>query len=816
MNTTTQPLRVVIVGGVAAGASCAARLRRLSESAHITLIERGPDVSFANCGLPYYIGGEITDRSRLALQTPVSLSQLLSLSVCVNTEAVHIDREKKQIGIRHLQTLNEELLPYDKLLLTPGASPLRPPLSGIDDPRVMTLRNLQDMDRIHAASTKARSILIVGAGFIGLEMAEQLIHKGKEVTLVEMESQVLPQMDPEMTEPAKAELEANGVRLLLGDALAGFDPGPERITARLKSGTSLSADMVILSIGVRPDSHLAKDAGLELGKHGAIVVNKWMQTGDPDIYAAGDAIESFDRVLGKPMNLPLGCPANRQWRIFADHIILGENASPYPGHLGSSIVRVFDATCGTTGWTEKKLREEGVEYETATITDMNHAGYYPGAVPVTIKVLWEKKTGRLLGGQAVGAEGVDKRVDVLATAITAKMSVEDLVHLELVYAPPFGSARDVVNTVGFAAQNQRRGLVSTVKGLPENGSTQLLDVRPQMLAETDPIPGALNIPFGELRTRLSQLDRNQPVTTICAMGKTSYFAARVLEQNGFDVRSVMGGWRMIKGASDLPHLPEPLPSMPADGAKVLDVTGLSCPGPLTKMSAALNDMSAGSTLIIKASDPGFARDVQAFCKAQGHELLGMEKEKGIISATVRKIGGTASESKPTAVSSRPSQDGASTPRSGATIICFSGELDKALAAFVIATGAAAMGGKTTIFFTFWGLNAIRKSPAPHVEKDLMGKMFGMMLPCGPDALPLSNMHMAGMGTKMMKYRMGSKNLPNLPDLMTQARELGVRLIACSMSMEAMGITIEELEDGVEIGGVADMLDSAATTPSFFI
>lgn len=807
------PLRIIIIGGVAAGASCAARARRLSESARITLLERGPDVSFANCGLPYFIGGEITDRSRLALQTPESLARLLGITVRVNTEAVRIDRAAKQVVVRHVQSGVEEVLPYDKLVLAPGATPLRPPLPGMDDPRIMTLRNLQDMDRIHAASANARRVLIVGAGFIGLEMAEQLVHRGKEVALVEMESQVLPQMDPEMTEPARAELEANGVRLILEDALAGFDPGPDRITARLKSGASFSADMVILSIGVRPDSQLAKDAGLKLGERGEIVVDEWMRTDDPDIYAAGDAVESFDRVLGGAMNLPLGGPANRQGRVVADHILLGDRATPYPGHLGSAIVRVFDATCGTTGWTEKRLCRAGISFDTVTVTDMNHAGYYPGAVPLTVKILWEKETGRLLGGQATGPDGVDKRVDVLATAVAARMNVEDLVHLELVYAPPFGSARDVVNTAGFAAQNKRRGLLSTVSELPEPGSSQLLDVRPQTVAGMDPVPGAVNIPFDELRGRLSELDHDRTVTAICAMGKTSYFASRLLGQHGFDARSVMGGWRMLKGAGALPHLPTPPAASPATDGQILDVTGLSCPGPLTKMSSTLNSLAPGATLTIRASDPGFARDVQAFCKAQGHEMLGMEKEKGIITAVIRKTGGFSGSS--AAAPSTP-QAQPTAPRNGATIICFSGELDKALAAYVIANGAAAMGGKSTIFFTFWGLNAIRKSPAPSVEKDLMGKMFGMMLPCGPDALPLSKMHMGGMGTAMMKYRMGSKNLPTLPGLMAQARELGVRLIACSMSMEAMGITLAELEDGVEIGGVADMLDSAGTTPTFFI
>ena len=809
-----QEQHLVIVGAVAAGASCAARARRLSESVRITLFERGPDISFANCGLPYYIGGEITDRSRLALQTPQSLQQMLNVTVRAQTEVIAIQPDRKTLIVKELTTGKEEEISYDKLVLAPGASPLRPPMQGIQDPRIMTLRNLQDMDQILALAKTSRRALIIGAGFIGLEMAEQLVRIGKEVTLVELVDQVLPQLDKEMTASVQAELESNGVRLLLGDGIEGFEPEPDRITARLKSGASIDADMVILSIGVKPESRLASEAGLTLGARGSIQVNNWMQTSHPDIYAAGDVVESFDRITGQPMNLPLGGPANRQGRVIADHIFLGDQAKPYPGHLGTAIVRVFDAIAGVTGWTEKRLKQAAMSYDTVTVTDNNHAGYYPGAVPVTVKILWSTETGQLLGGQVMGADGVDKRLDVLATALAARMQVEELVHLELAYAPPFGSARDVINTAGFAAQNKRDGLVRPIYQLPSE-KMQILDVRPAAMAQTDPIPDALNIPFPTLRKNLGKLDRNRPILAVCALGKTSYFASRVLLQNGFDAQSLVGGWRLAKGAQALPHIPAPVhpPSTDELSEKQIDATGMMCPGPLLKLKEGIESLGSGQILSLKASDPGFARDVQAFCNASGHVLLGVQKEHGVLTARVRKAGAPATS----CCASDIQPMVASAPKSGATIICFSGELDKALAAFVIANGAAAMGGKASIFFTFWGLNIIRKEQAPPVDKDLMGKMFGMMMPQGASALPLSNMHMAGMGTAMMKYRMSSKQLPNLPGLMAQARQQGVRLLACSMSMEAMGLNLEELVDGVEVGGVADMLDCAASSAtSLFI
>jgi NADPH-dependent 2,4-dienoyl-CoA reductase/sulfur reductase-like enzyme/rhodanese-related sulfurtransferase len=531
---------LVIIGGVAGGASAAARARRHSESTHIILIERGPDVSFANCGLPYHIGGEIPDRAELAIQTPASLRAILNLDVRTLTEAIAIDREKREVRVRSLTDGSESVIAYDKLILAPGASPLRPPLPGIDSPLIHTLRNLQDMDRIKEAAAKVDHVAIIGAGFIGLEMAEQLHSIGKKVSVIELQPQVLPQMDAEMVHPLEKALGDKGVELILGDGIDGFEIMPNGISAKLKSGRSLETGLVILSIGVRPESGLAKDAGLELGPRGHIKVDSYQLTSDPDIYAVGDVCETAEPVLDKRAAIPLGGPANRQGRTAADHIFTGQKALPYPGSIGTAIVRVFDHAAGITGYSESRLKAEGVSYQTVTVNGSSHASYFPGAETITFKLLWDPETGRVLGAQASGKDGVDKRLDVIATALRGRLTIDDLAHLELAYAPPFGNAKDVINVAGFAAGNIRDGLLVPVAELADAGD-QIIDVRPAAVAAKRPVPGAKNIPLGELRGRLEEIDASKPVFTICQMGKTSYFAARILANHGFDARSILGG-----------------------------------------------------------------------------------------------------------------------------------------------------------------------------------------------------------------------------------------------------------------------------------
>lgn len=554
----SQPLRLVIVGGVAAGASAAARARRLSETAQITLIERGPDVSFANCGLPYHIGGEITDRAALAVQTPQTFKAMLNLDVRTGTEALAIDRVGRRVQLRTFATGTEEWLPYDKLVLAPGASPLRPPLPGIDDPRIHTLRSLQDMDCLKAAAATAQKVVVIGAGFIGLEMVEQFVGLKKAVALVEMLDQLLPPLDKPMTLLMEDELKRHGVQLHLGDAITGFAPADGALSCQLKSGRTLAADLVVLAIGVRPETSLAKAAGLALGPRGHIRTDEFLRTDDPAIYAAGDAAEVRDLVTGDPTAVPLGGPANRQGRAIADHIFRPTEAKPLPGTLGTAIVRTFGVAAGLTGWSEKRLRAAGRNYRTVTVNDNHHAGYFPGAKPVVLKLLWDPCDGRVLGAEATGLAGVDKRLDVLATAIAGGLTIDDLAELELAYAPPFGSAKDIVNLAGFAACNTRDGLVDPIDSLPTDPTVQIIDVRPPPLVQKHPVPhpGVVNIPFTMLRQRLGELDRARPVVTVCALGKTSYFAARVLAQNGFQVKSLTGGLR----ANFDPRSPAKLPT----------------------------------------------------------------------------------------------------------------------------------------------------------------------------------------------------------------------------------------------------------------
>jgi len=803
--------KVVIVGAVAGGASAAARARRLNEAAEIILFERGPDVSFANCGLPYHIGGEIKDRERLAVQTPDSLKAMLNVDVRVRHEVVAIDRANKQVEVRNLETGETSKTAYDKLILSPGAAPIRPPLPGIEDPRIMTLRNLQDMDRIKDQVASAKSVLVIGGGFIGLEVAEQVHHLNKEITLVELQEQVLPQMDVEMVKPVEESLLGMGVNLVLGDGIKSFESREDGLTAHLNSGRTVAADMVLLSIGVRPESSLAKAAGLELGPRGHIDVNEYMQTSDPAIYAVGDVVQVKDPILGGKTAIALGGPANRQGRVAADHIFLKEKARSYPGSIGTSIVRVFDVEAGTTGANSARLKREGVAFEVTTVTDFHHASYYPGAQDLTLRILWSPEDGRILGGQACGPRGVDKRLDVLATAIKGGLGIEDLEHLELAYAPPFGSAKDPVNIAAFAALNRRDCLMDTVDELPTDPNVQVVDVRPAIMSEVSPLANSLTIPLNDLRASLNKLDATRPVVTVCAKGKMSYFAARILQQHGFDVKSLSGGLK-VRSKSDTPVSGGSLPvnkgvvetsgesSEPSLKVDLeVDACGLACPGPVLRLKEAVDGADPNTVIRVKASDSGFLRDFKSFCNSAGHDLLSIGKEDGGIVGVMRK----------TEEAKLPVEGIGGARNNNSTLVVFSQEMDKVMAALIISLGAKAMGGEASLFFTFWGLNALRKDQLEKpVKKGFMDKMFGWMLPQGVNRLPLSNMDFMGAGRKMMKDRMKSKNLPNLPGLLEEARKQGVRMIACGMSMEAMGIQAEELIDGVEFGGVADFLASS--------
>lgn len=543
-------VKLLIVGGVAGGASAAARARRLSEDAEIILFERGPDVSFANCGLPYYVGGKIADRNKLLVTTPERLRSRFRLDVRTSSSVEAIDRAAKTIRVRELSTGREYVETYDKLILAPGAAPLTPPIPGIDLPGIFTLRNLQDVDRIKSVVTGGiKQAVVVGAGFIGLELVENLVELGISTTLVELQQQVLPPLDQEMTTPIVEKLRAKGVNLVLGESADGFEKSADGIAVRLKSGKALTAQIVILGIGVRPENRLATEAGLELGIRGAIRVNASLQTSDPDIYAVGDAIEIQDFVLESPSMIPLAGPANRQGRMAADHVF-GRTVR-YRGSQGTAIVGVFDLTAAMTGASEKSLIRAGRPFRKIYVHPANHAGYYPGAEQMTLKLLFDPVTGKVLGGQGVGGSGVDKRIDVIAVAIQAGLTVFDLEQVELAYAPQYGSAKDPINMAGFVAAGLIRGDhpqidVEGILKMPVEQRPMLLDVRTPQEFSQGQLPGAINISVDDLRERLSELPRDRPIAVYCQVGQRGYIATRILMQRGFDVVNVGGGYKTYR------------------------------------------------------------------------------------------------------------------------------------------------------------------------------------------------------------------------------------------------------------------------------
>ncbi|MGO8690089.1 MAG: FAD-dependent oxidoreductase [Thermoguttaceae bacterium] len=543
-------MKLLIVGGVAGGASAAARSRRLSEDAEIVLFERGPDVSFANCGLPYYVGGEIPERDKLLVTTPERLRTRFRLDVRTRSSVEAIDRAAKKIRVRDLATGREYEETYDKLILAPGAAPLRPAIPGVDLPGIFTLRNLQDVDRIKARLDHGvRQAVAVGAGFIGLELAENFVKRGIITTMVEKNDQILTPFDKEMTTPILETLVAKGVTVLLGQSAEGFEQTPDGLVVRLKSGQRLVAQLVVLGVGVRPENKLAVDAGLEVGPRGGIRVNEFLQTSDPDIYAVGDAIEVKDFVSGDPTQVPLAGPANRQGRIAADNAF--GRAAKFRGTQGTAIVGVFDRTAAITGASEKALRRANRPYRKVYVHPAHHAGYYPGAEQMTLKILFHPETGKLLGAQAVGRAGVDKRIDVLAVAIQAGMTVFDLEEMELAYAPQYGSAKDPINMAGFVAAGMLRGEhpqvdVEAVLAAPADRRPLVLDVRTPQEFSAGNIPGAANIPVDDLRSRLDELPTDREIAVYCQVGQRGYLATRVLRQKGFSASNIGGGYKTYK------------------------------------------------------------------------------------------------------------------------------------------------------------------------------------------------------------------------------------------------------------------------------
>ncbi len=536
-------MKIVVIGGVAAGASTAARARRLCEDAEIVVLEKDAFISFANCGLPYHIGGDIKDRNALLLQTPESLRATLNIDVRTGHEVIHINRELKQLTILDRNLDKNYVESYDKLVLSQGADALRPPIPGIDHQKIFVLRNIPDMDAIiQQIDEGARKAIVIGGGFIGIEVAEAFRQRDMEVELVELQNQLMPPLDCEMACDLRYHMESKGVQLHLGSAAKEFIDAVGKVNVVLDNSLTLVADFVVLAIGVRPASKLAIDAELKMGGRGGIKVDSHLQTSDPDIYAAGDMVEVTDTVTGEPTQLPLAGPANRQGRIVADNLF--GRASQYRSTQGTAVVKIFDMTAGSTGASEKTLRRVNRAYHKVYLHPSGHAGYYPGTAPMHIKLLFEPEVGTVLGVQIVGYDGVDKRIDVFATAIRAGMTVFDLEHLELAYAPPYGSAKDPVNMAGFISSNFLRGDLDFwyAEDFPDKVSNgMLLDVRGVKEFEKWNIPGSVNIPLRELRSRLHEVQKDQPIYLYCRVGFRSYLAYRILKQKGFEQVSILAG-----------------------------------------------------------------------------------------------------------------------------------------------------------------------------------------------------------------------------------------------------------------------------------
>lgn len=806
-------MKVVIIGGVAGGATAAARMRRESEDAQIVLFERGEYVSYANCGLPYYIGGTISERDRLFVQTVEGFVNRFNIDIRVKSEVTAIDLKSKTVTVLNRLTNESYTESYDKLIVSTGAEPIKPPMPGIDNPKIFSLRNVPDMDHIksYIDQHNPKRAVVIGGGFIGLEMVENLQDAGLEVCVIERSNQVMTPIDFSMASLVHQHLKSKKVGLLLEEVVEGFESSGNEIKVLLKSKKDISADMVILSIGVRPEVHLAKEAGLELGSLGGIKIDDYMQTSDPDVYALGDAVEVFNPVIGKYSLIPLAGPANKQARIVADNILEG-NIYKYTGTIGTSIAKVFDITVAATGASSKLLDRENIAHLSSFTHGNSHAGYYPNALPLSIKINFSPVDGKLLGAQIVGFDGVDKRIDLFAQVIKKGGTIYDLMEIEHAYAPPYSSAKDPVNMAGFVADNILKNKVKVIQWREldklSKEEISVIDVRTSGEFEFAHIEGAINIPVDDLRSRLSEIPKNKKVILYCAVGLRGYLASRILHQHGYtDVYNLSGGYKTYSNATDIQSTgaafekattPDNTPIKSESEMKTItiDACGLQCPGPIMQLKKNYDQINAGDRLEIKVTDQAFGEDLSGWCRMVGANLISINNTGGVVTACVEKS------------EKAPSCEMVSTPKDNKTLIVFSDDLDKALASFVIANGALASGKKVSIFFTFWGLNVIKKTNKPAVKKDFLGKMFGMMLPSSSKHLGLSKMNMGGLGSKMMRYIMKEKKIDTLESLMQQAIDNGIELIACSMSMDVMGIKQEELMDNITIGGVAAYLDRA--------
>ena len=804
-------MKIIIIGGVAGGMSAAARLRRLDEKSDIIVIEKSGYVSFANCGLPYYIGGVIKEKDNLLLETPSTLKEKFNLDVRVKSEAVSINREKKEIKIKNIETNDEYTESYDKLLISTGAKPFVPDIKGLEEAGYLTLRNIEDMEKISSCidSDGYKNAVIIGGGFIGLETAENLKHKNINVTIIEKADQVMAPLDPEMASFIHGEIKRRNIALYLNSDITEISNSGKKKIIKLKSGEVVETDIIIASIGVVPDSELAKNAGLKMSSKGAVEVDEYLKTSDSDIYAAGDVIEIKNAVTGQKALVPLAGPANKQGRTAADNILGREEK--YTGTIGTSIMKFFNMTAASTGINEKYLKKQDINYKSLFIIKADHAGYYPGASDIYFKILFEPETGKIFGAQAVGEKGADKKIDIIATAILGNISVYKLKDLETAYAPPFNSAKDIINYASYMAENIKRDGLETVSW-NETDKIGLIDVRTEDEYNIDHIQNAVNMPLNTLRENMGKLDKNKEYIVYCKVGQRGYNAQRILVNNGYKVKNLNGGFSIYKSAlmpqdnrikfeNDIKNdKHRSISGLNSADKKILDVTGLQCPGPIIKIKNKISELKTGEVLEVKATDPGFENDIKVWTRQTGNTLLNIENTDGEILAEIKKGESFLLSKKP---------DEEAVKENSTSLVIFSGDFDKVFAALVIANGALAMGNSVSIFFTFWGLNVLRKSNyKTRSKKGIIEKCFGIMMPKGVSKLKLSNMNFFGLGRKMINKVMKTKNIESLESLLEQYIENGGKITACTMSMDVMGIKKDELIENIEYGGVATYMENA--------
>lgn len=820
--------KTVIIGGIAGGATTATRLRRLDEDREIIIFEKGGFISYANCGLPYYIGGVIEKKDSLVVQTPEKINKNFNVDVRIKSEVIKIDKEEKYVLVKNLTTNEEYKETYDELVIATGSIPLKPPIPGINGNNIYTLWTIHDTEKIKKIvdEKKPKTAAIIGGGFIGLEMAENLHHLGMKVSLIEMMNQVMAPLDYDMASLLHENIRMNNVDLILEDGVKTFEDSNNATKITLGSGKTVEADIVILSIGVRPNSILAKEAGLNINKRGGVIIDNKMKTSAEHIYAVGDVVEVDNFISKERTMIPLAGPANKQARILADNLVGID--SQYKGTMGTAIAKVFDLHAASVGMNEKQLIAKDMvkdkDYHTEIIVQKSHAGYYPGATMLMLKMIFTKE-GKILGAQAIGQASVAKTIDTIATVMRCDGDIKSLQELELAYAPPFSSAKTPVNMLGFVADNILNGKIrfkewadidKMVCDKAKMENTILLDIREPEETLSYKIEAAINIPWSQLRDRMNELDKSKEIITFCEIGVRSYNASRILINNGFEnVYTAAGGSTLHKSMHHLDFIDkeeicecQAAPEKTCAVSLTLDCTGMQCPGPIMKVSKTINSINDGDVISVRATDLGFARDVKSWCKATKNTYLATEKDG--LDNIVTLMKGTNGNSSSVSPNKGGSNEGAvpTNVNDGKTLVVFSGDMDKAMASFIIANGAASMGKKVTMFFTFWGLNILRRPEGADVKKSFIESMFGKMMPKGVDKLKISKMNMGGMGTKMMKKVMHDKNVDTLQSLMQSALDNGVKMIACTMSMDVMGIRPEELIDGIELGGVATYLGDA--------